>query len=793
MLISVYHNDKRYFIILKGWVYYYKDDHSAAPQGYFSLEGYSNKIFPAEEERCAALQWVFKLYPKSSSNNKRTWYLAPESERSMNEWRESFRIEIDKHNITESSLRASRSLPEKRNSTLHMEATEGRPQSFTITQNTRFCNSVETSRSCSSYGSEVSVLSNETDDGYETLIPREDKPLPALPHMGIPPPNPRDFQPMVDEQNYDVVGTVQPPQPSPLSPRMNMNVHRQIGRMSSQPIDPPPPPPCKPQTTENHEGNYEEPVFFKGNSPRSRLDSYNKPLPPLPNENKPLPPTPEESQENYIDVAGNVDNYDIVQGEYQQLESDDSYENNPISSPVNQTSPVNQYRPPHLHNKPPTPGAKPNMMQQLKQTLEGNKHPPPPPGLKPTSNTFDHKPPTSPINRPKLKTPKPSPKKSHPMPTLQAAYEEPPQVQPAYVDTSVIQAEYLDTSQFEPTQTHNPPMPPPKPASNFAMKPPHGRQGYPLPSNRNRPSLSEDHTVSNIGGDQFKLHSPNKSSTLPNMQGLRSPFSPTLPETFEEKPKPARNNFQEQKKTFTLPANQFNLLGTEGKSLSPPPTASKPLPPPPAASKPLPPPPTASKPLPPPPAASKPSSPPPAASKPLPPTPAASKPLPPPPTASKPLPSTPAAWNSSTASPGAFKPSSVATNNYKPQNIESKPFTRPPVTSKPLNRPPTADRPFNPPPTADRPFNAPPTANRPFNQPPTANRPCNPHPKADRPFNPPPTAEKPGRKPPLATKPPKVGPEKHLKPAFGAGEPGRQDSTNANSSFASRLQMFQGK
>jgi len=39
----IFADDKRYVVLLKGWVYYYKDRNSLVPQNYFSLKGYSTR------------------------------------------------------------------------------------------------------------------------------------------------------------------------------------------------------------------------------------------------------------------------------------------------------------------------------------------------------------------------------------------------------------------------------------------------------------------------------------------------------------------------------------------------------------------------------------------------------------------------------------------------------------------------------------------------------------------------------------------------------------------------------
>jgi len=88
--------ERRYFVIIKGWVYYYKDASSTKPQGQFSLEGYSKRVVIAEEEYESA-PWVFKIFPLK--NGGRTWYFSAENETKMQSWIESFRNEIEIYNI----------------------------------------------------------------------------------------------------------------------------------------------------------------------------------------------------------------------------------------------------------------------------------------------------------------------------------------------------------------------------------------------------------------------------------------------------------------------------------------------------------------------------------------------------------------------------------------------------------------------------------------------------------------------------------------------------------------------
>eukprot|EP00117_Sycon_ciliatum_P028610 scpid12156/ scgid5323/ SH3 domain-binding protein 2 len=85
---NVHNWKRRYMVLKKGCMYYYKDDHASIPKGQFSLNDYR-----IERTQVPKYPWCFKLV--HSHPKKRTYVVSPSSEMELQGWMEKVQNDID--------------------------------------------------------------------------------------------------------------------------------------------------------------------------------------------------------------------------------------------------------------------------------------------------------------------------------------------------------------------------------------------------------------------------------------------------------------------------------------------------------------------------------------------------------------------------------------------------------------------------------------------------------------------------------------------------------------------------
>ncbi|CAK8675485.1 unnamed protein product [Clavelina lepadiformis] len=376
--------EERFFIILKGWVYYYKEDSSLAPQKYFSLEGYSNRVIEAEEEKTSSLQNVFKIYP--CNNDGRTYFFAIEQKKDLKDWMNSFKQEIEKYNISKvSTLRSSVSCPDKISPQVHSNTNSG-PRSQSVNNHHREVgkNSLESSQSTSTN----SILSDEGGQPWyepyhmnrtgDISLPSYSSPPGKVlnspgfsddyPYPQVPPPLPKNL-PEDDSSHYYEKITDDPVHPFVDHVPGKVAAFRQ----HSFPVEPPPPPPSDFNLDDE---NYEVPVHHSpGGDLRNRLLSTAEPISSQQDMPPPLLPKPQSMSASCggDDGSMSIDYYiDVNQPEYDNPEDDYDDTNEvqhsmhripiPIPDEADPTSRFTYPPTPPDKPKPPQPGMKPNPM-----------------------------------------------------------------------------------------------------------------------------------------------------------------------------------------------------------------------------------------------------------------------------------------------------------------------------------------------------------------------------------------------------------------------------------------------
>lgn len=288
---------QRYFVIHKGWVYYYKDKSSSEPKGQFSLENFSTTVLKAEEES-ASSQFVFKIFPlnnrRKNQTPSRTWYFAADNRKDMEGWIDSFRTEIDKYNRPRAKLEKSRSLPGKsigkiRSATNQQLSTgsspdeQRRPHSITSPIGHK---ETEENKTAEEEYEEVGIV---TGASIESI---QNRPLPSTPEDSKPSPAPIESSTKAETRK----APARPPK-TPTSPtdaayvRMDSSEALHVAK---------PPSPLNyvdvvAEDEEEEERKYED-VDDVGAT--SRESGYDRPPPPLPKNNDspeyitPIPLTP---------------------------------------------------------------------------------------------------------------------------------------------------------------------------------------------------------------------------------------------------------------------------------------------------------------------------------------------------------------------------------------------------------------------------------------------------------------------------------------------------------------------
>jgi len=175
--------EKRYVILHKGWVYYFKDKSSTKPQKKFSLENFSKRVVLAEEEG-SKIKNVFKIFSSTSKAKEgRTYYFATDSIEEMNEWMECFKCEIDKYNVGATKVRPSKSYPGSRSNRDKGQVTKESWKNNRPLSTLDFPTGSSTPSSTNSSSIKSSENSNNLDEEeYDTLLPYSpDQPIHQLP------------------------------------------------------------------------------------------------------------------------------------------------------------------------------------------------------------------------------------------------------------------------------------------------------------------------------------------------------------------------------------------------------------------------------------------------------------------------------------------------------------------------------------------------------------------------------------------------------------------------------------